>query len=145
MIPDLSGSLRLSAEGKWFHDDHEFTNEKLIDLFFRSIVWNEDRNGYILQVGKFSALFNCEDTPYFVLKLEGKDEEWKILLSDKTTENFIPSTLSFGGQNQAYCTVKGAHKARFTRGAHQTLLEHACSETTLKFGSQIVRVINEKR
>lgn len=141
MIPDLSGSLRLSEEGIWFHDDHPFTNEKLIDLFFRSVVWDEEKNSFVLKIGQYGAVFKCEDTPFFVRSIEGKDSDWEIHLSDSTVERLDPTTIFFGSKNQAYCKIKRGHLARFTRSAHQSLMTHVEGDNTLRFGSEIVKVI----
>ena len=63
----LDGAIRLNARGEWSHDSVAFTNQKLIDLFHRSIVWDDAAKKFILQVGVYRAPFEYEDTVFFVL------------------------------------------------------------------------------
>jgi len=140
----LKGTLVLKENGTWVHNGQEFTNEKLIDLFNRSIVWAEDLKEYVVQIGKGQAQFTYEDTVFFVLGLEDSTSPWKINLSDGSAEIFAPKQLMVGQQNQIYCLVKGSHRARFTRAAYQHLIRHLVDSATVMIDSLPVSLKIEK-
>jgi hypothetical protein len=140
-LADLSKNLKLSATGEWWHDGRPFENRKLIELFNRSIVWDQNKDRYLLQIGGNQASFEYEDTVYFVTSLHDQNSPWKLALSDQTEELLAPSSLSLGSQNQIYCTVKGSHRARFSRGAHQQLLAHAVDDTSLLLDGKNVSLV----
>lgn len=128
----LEGSLVLTAEGQWFHEGSPFTNERVIDLFFRSIVWDEAQARYLIRVGdQQQATFRCEDTAYFVIQIHDSPDGPLISLNDGSTEPLRTDTLFLGEVGQIYCTVKGNHRARLSRNVHQELLEHAIDEHTI--------------
>lgn len=136
----LKGSLKLDSFGMWHHDERPFLNDKLAALFHRSIVWDQESSRYLLQIGRQRAEFDVEDTAWFVLLLEDGGFPWKIVLSDGSTEHFRPDTVSIGGDGQFYHLVKGCHRARFSRPAHQRLLEHACSEREILVNGKRVQI-----
>jgi hypothetical protein len=124
----LKGSLKLDCFGIWHHDDRPFANDKLAALFHRSIIWDETTQCYLIQIGRQRAEFDVEDTAWFVMLLDDVSYPWKLVLSDGSTEAFRPDAVSVGHDGQFYHLVKGGHRARLSRPAHQRLLDHACSE-----------------
>lgn len=137
---ELTGSLKLSSTGVWIHNGSPFQNQKLIDLFFRSIIWDPEEKRYLLRIGSGCAKFECEDTAYFVNSFDDTSLPWIVNLSDNTAEAFCPDTLAVGSQGQIYCTIKGSHKARLSRSAHQHLLLSAVSNDEIKIGDRVYRL-----
>lgn len=137
-IAYLQGSLRLAGDGTWWHQGASFTNQKVANLFSRSVVWDEGRQRYILKIGKGCALFACEDTAYFVLQIDDRSSPWRIELSDGSSEPLHPETVCSGAENQIYCLVKGKHRARFSRGAHQILLQYTQDDRHLMLDGKLV-------
>jgi hypothetical protein len=136
----LEGSLRLSATGEWWHEGVAFTHPELIALFHRSIVWDAGTKRYLVRIGEGAATFTCEDTAYFVATLLTEQTPWYITLLDGTIEPLDPAMFSLGTDNQIYCRVKGGHRARLTRGAHQNLLCFAIDAETLLIGDVPVKL-----
>lgn len=130
----LDGTLTLTARGTWLHEGEPFTNAKLIELFNRSIHWDDNEQRYALIIGKGRASFTVEDTAYFVTRLDDQRVPWTVFLSDGSSEQLAPHTLCSGREHQLYCTVKGGHRARFSRAAAQILLEHAIDENAIEMG-----------
>lgn len=118
---DLSGDLVLDEEGNWHHDQTPFSNLKLASLFHRSIVWNEQKQRYVIRLAKGEADFTIEDVPFFVADLEPLQSGIQVTLLSGTQYQLQPETLQIGSKNQIYCQIKGGHLARFRRSAHQQL------------------------
>lgn len=127
----LKGSLALTSGGEWTHNGKPFENRTIIELFSRSIVWDETDREYYIQIGAQRAQFDCEDCAYFVLGIDEAASPWRVELSDGSSEPLRPETLWLGNQNQIYCLVHGMHRARFGRAAHQRLVAYAQDEETL--------------
>ncbi|MCB0317437.1 MAG: DUF1285 domain-containing protein [Bdellovibrionales bacterium] len=129
---DLTGELKLTKTGEWLHEEKPFSNEKLKQLFFRSIHWSEEEKKFYLKIGKGRADFKYEDTVYFVETIELVVDEIILYISDGTKEKLDFSSLCFGKESQIYCTLKAAFKARFSRSAHQHLLNFTATETSIE-------------
>lgn len=134
---ELSGQLRLSARGEWFHDGVAFSNPRLIELFNRSIT-RSGAGAWCLRIGRGEATFTCEDTPWFVTVLEDTGSPWQVTLSDGTSEALTPTTLRLGAAGQVYCRLLRGDEARFTGGAHQRLLSHTVDEEHLLIDGQLI-------
>lgn len=128
----LEGSLVLSKHGGWVHNGVPFSNLKLAELFHRSVTWDKGRSCFVIRLGAQQATFTCEDAPYFVVRVDAAASPWTLYLAGGAQVPFLPETLAIGAENQFYCSVYGEHQARFARSAHQTLLEHAVDEQTLR-------------
>jgi hypothetical protein len=128
----LQGVLRLSYEGLWFHEGKQFENQALADLFSRSIVWDASEQAYFVQIGRQRARFTYDDTAYMVRELLVEIDTTTLRLSDGSQEPLRPATLKVGPEAQFYCLVKGGHRARFTRSAHQDLLQYAIDDDTVE-------------
>lgn len=135
---NLTGSLKLSANGEWFHNGLIFKNKRLSKLFHSSIVWDFHSREYFVEIGQQRARFDKIDTAYFVVSIDDTKEPWVLLLADESLETLNPASLSIGPENQIYCTVKGGHKARFNRQAFQTLAQYVIADYQVKIGSLIV-------
>lgn len=137
----LDGSLKLDRFGQWWHQGRPFLNVKLSEFFHRSIIWDNELQRYLLQIGAQRATFNCEDTAYFVRQLLDQQCPWQIKLNDQSCETFDAGSLKLGAENQIYCLVKDAkHRARFSREAYQALLPHVIDEFTLNIEGMLIRL-----
>ena len=139
----LEGSIRLTEHGVWLHDGEPFQHKRVIDLFNRSIVWDEHDKAYFVQPDERQrARVHVEDTAYFVRQVQDKESPWKIVLLDGSVEELNPETLSRGSEHQLYCKLNNGHRARFTRKAYQQIVEHAESENSIKVQDKVF-IINE--
>lgn len=132
----LRENLKLSKSGTWYHNGIEFSNPKVIDLFNHSIVWDAEHACYVVRIGRQQAVFECEDTAYFVTELLDTVVPWQVNISNGTCELLRQDTIRIGAENQFYCLVNEHHRARFSRSAHQTLLQHAISEDTIRINGK---------
>lgn len=136
-IAKLEGSLRLSAEGEWFHNGEPFQNKKLSDLFLRSVVWDNMERRFFIEIGPQRATFDIEDTAYFIISIDDSVSPWLLHLSDGTTETLQTDSLSISSRGPIYCTVKmGLHKAKFLRSAHQLLSTHVVGDNEIVIGGE---------
>lgn len=132
----LKGSLRLSGEGKWFHNGAQFQNEKLSDLFLRSIVCDEQTGEYFVEIGNQRATFSCDDTAYFILGINDGTDPWILHLSNGSSEPFNPETLSAGTDGTVYCFVKGSKRAKLLKPAHQTLAQYVTGDNEISINGK---------
>lgn len=138
-------SIVLDAEGQWRHEGEPFVNERLRDLFHRSIGRTEGGT-WVLRIAPYTYPITVEDTPYHVrsLRLDGQGAAERALLrlSDGEEEALDPATLRLR-QGRLYCRVKGgAFEARFNRPAAYALLdrveEPAAGEAALRLGGRLL-------
>lgn len=132
---DLSGSLRLSAEGEWYHNGIKFQREKLIHLFHRSIVWDEDAQRFFLQIGRQRAIFEYDDTVFFVVAIDDAEIPCRIELADGSSQTLKHDSLVLGEQGQFYCTLQNGRRARLLRNVHQYLCSKISENGVLSLGT----------
>lgn len=138
---ELKGKLKLSQFGEWYHEGKLFERKALADLFHRSIVWDPEEREYFIKIGRERARFECEDVPYFAASLIETSPTWSVKLLGGATEPLTPQKLYLGQEGHIYCTIYDSHKARFTRAAHQQLLENAVDESTIILGRERYKII----
>src|SRR4051812_18211924 len=119
--------LRLSRNGTWLSDGEEITHLETVKLFHRSL--RRDGDQFRIHVGKESKAVIVEDTPYFVVGLDGSSGAgYWLRLSDETRERLDPGTLKYGptaqyGTGRLVARVKGgSEEARFLNPAYFELL-----------------------
>ncbi|HPR49756.1 MAG TPA: DUF1285 domain-containing protein [Spirochaetota bacterium] len=117
----------LNREGKWFHNDVEFTNKRIIDFFNKSITLSKE-GLFVLHYSGFTYPIEVEDVPFFVtgVRFEGFGPFEKIImnLSNGETEVLDPSVLYYRDNNALYCSVmKGKFEAKFMRSPSFHVLE----------------------
>jgi len=139
----LKGKLKLSKFGEWYHEGKIFERKSLSDLFHRSIVWDENDKAYYVRLGAQQATFDCEDTAFFVTDLRENNDVWEVVLAGGSTEPLALQSLAVGAEGQIYCQVKGSHKARLRRGAHQQLMTFAEDEKTINLGGKKILIKKE--
>ena len=136
----LAGSLKLSRSGEWVHNGKHFTNPRLIELFHRSIFWDSAVGSYFIRIGKQQATFDLEDTAYFVEHLDDSKNPWILSFLDGSTEELDPKTLRMVDSGEFYCQKLNGQQAKFRRGAHQRLLEHATGEDSLEICGETFKI-----
>lgn len=130
----LEGSLVLSKFGDWIHNGSPFKNERLSHLFHRSIVWDENVASYFVRIGAEQASFTIEDVPYFVTSFDSTTIPWTLTLADGAHEPLAPETLERNSTGHVYCRIRGNHRCKFIRSAHQHLMSYAVSDTEVEIG-----------
>lgn len=125
-------TIRLDAEGRFFHDAMPVEHPKLAAALHAWIARHPDDGRYILTNGYDWTYFTVEDVPYFVTSVRDDDGDAILVLSDGTEEPLDPSTLRPGKRGDLYLTVKrdakgGPFDAKLTRFA-QTQLAPFLSE-----------------
>jgi len=140
----LEGSLLLSEEGVWFHEGERFTHTNIIELFNRSICWDDASDRFVVRVKSSQATFQIEDTAIFVKRIFDNNSPWVVELSNSTSAPLVPSNLRVGASNQVYLLVAVpicSHgtitcPARLSRSAHQQLLSYTLDQDALKVDGQ---------
>lgn len=137
----LKGSLKLDKNGNWWHEGRQFENQKLSQLFHRSIIWDENCKEYFVQIGKQRATFDIEDCAFFVVAIDDSKIPWKLTLLNNSCQPLIPSTLELGANNQIYTRTLNGQRAKFLRSAHQVLLRHTLDGEHLKIAGETIRLV----
>ena len=137
--------IRLTKEGKWFHNGEPFINEKIIALFTKSVDITADGR-YVIHYGNHTYPIVVEDTPYFItgVRFEGfaSFERIFITLSSGDIEELDIYSLYCGANNALYCRIKGGRMpARFMRSPSFYILERLEEETD---GQYSVRLCGQK-
>lgn len=119
-------TIRLDAEGRFFHEGNLVEHPKLAEAFHTWIARHPDDGRYILTNGYDWTYFVVDDVPYFVRSLREEDGDAILLLSDGTEEPLDPSTVRPGSRGDLYLQVKrsakgGPFDAKLTRFAQSQL------------------------
>jgi len=118
--------LVLHFDGHWTHEGQPITNQKIRQLFDRSVRFLPEEGKYVVQVGRFRGEIECEEAAFFVRCFD--PEGGTLSLSDQSSERLDPSTLTLSERDGALlCCIKkdlspGGHRARFLHAAHAELL-----------------------
>lgn len=130
-------TLRLDAEGHFFHDGVRVEHPKLAAALHTWIARHPDDGRFILTNGYDWTYFTVDDVPFFVrsLRVEGSaptERDAVLVLSDGTEETLDPRSMRLGPRGDVYLTVKrdakgGPYDAKLTRFA-QTQLEPLLAE-----------------
>ncbi len=119
-LRDASG-LSVDAEGRFLHRGEPITHARTLELLWRS-VRREPDGRYAVSSGREVGTVALEAEPYAVravLQVQGALP--RLRLSDGSEEPLDPGTLSLGSDGVLRCTVKGDHRARFTRAGQLAL------------------------
>lgn len=139
-IAQMEGSLLLTNDGVWIHNGVRFQNEKLSDLFSRSIVWDDTANRYYLEIGKQRATFSHERYVFFVKNINDSTNPWILEVSNGEQIALQPDSLSVDSEGQISCSIGGKHRASFLRTAHQTVAPHIVGNDTISIGGQRFKI-----
>jgi len=119
--------IKLDEDGKWFHNDVEFSNKKIIDFFNKSIAKTSEGK-YVLHYDKYTFPIVVEDAPLFVTGVifEGFGNFEKIFLNISSGDKveLDPESLFVKTNNALYCYIgKDKFLAKFKRSPSFHILE----------------------
>jgi hypothetical protein len=113
--------LSIDAEGRFLHRGEPITHARTLAVLHASLHRATDGR-YEVEIGRERAYVAVDDAPYAVRGVSLADGHAPALhLSDGTIEPLAAETLSLGRDGVLRCTVKGGHRARFTRAGHVAL------------------------
>ncbi len=112
--------LSIDLEGRLCHRGEPITHARTLEVLWRSLERQPDGR-YLVRVGRESGYVHVEDAPYGVRGLTFPGGRPTLHLSDGSTEPLDPTTLRVDREGVLHCTVKGDHRARFTRSAQVDL------------------------
>lgn len=130
----LEGSLRLDAEGRWYHNGAPFRNSRVAELFSRSVSWDSSVRKWFVQIGEQRAAFSCDDTALFVAEVCDQMQPPAFRLTDGALVPISEARITAGDSNQLYLGLPDGQLARFGRGALQRLLHFAVDDTVVEIG-----------
>ncbi len=111
-------SIRLDAEGRFFHDTEPFEHRGMARAFATWIQRHPDDGRYILNNGYDWSYFAVEDVPYFVERVRETEAGPVLVLSDGSEEPLDALSVVLGPGDKLYVKVKGgAFDARFRQSA----------------------------
>jgi hypothetical protein len=115
-------TIRLDAEGKFWHDGDRVDHPALDKALHGWIALHPDNGRFILTNGYDWTYFQVDDVPYAVRAIKVAKEAVTLVLSDESEEPLVPATLRVGKGDALYAKVKGGKmEARFTRHAQTAL------------------------
>jgi hypothetical protein len=143
-------TIRLDAEGTFFHDDEKVDHAKLAAALHGWISRHPDDGRYILTNGYDWTYFKVDDAPYFVrsLRLAGDENAVILVLSDATEEPWQPEASRIGRDGAIYTPVKreapgGPFEAKFSRHAQialAPLLVEDADAPALRLKNRTIRI-----
>jgi hypothetical protein len=115
-------TIRLDAEGKFWHDGERVDHPALEKALHGWIAMHPDDGRFILTNGYDWTYFKVDDVPYTVRAVRVNPEGVTLVLSDESEELLAPETLRVGTRDALYAKVKGGKfEARFSRHAQTAL------------------------
>jgi hypothetical protein len=121
-------TLRLDAEGRFWHDDAPVEHLGLRVGLHRWIARHPIDGRYILTNGYDWTYFTVDDAPFFVerIRVEPDHSAVVLALSDGTEEPWRPERTRVGPNDALYAQVKdaaagGPFEAKFSRHAQTAL------------------------
>jgi uncharacterized protein len=121
-------TIRLDADGTFFHDDEKVEHPKLAAAMHGWISRHPDDGRYILTNGYDWTYFTVDDAPYTVraIRVDETAGEITLALSDGSEEVWQPEASRIGANDAIYTPVKrtapgGPFDARFSRSAQIAL------------------------
>lgn len=109
-------TLRIDAEGRFFHDEIAVEHAKLGEALHTWIGKHPDDGRFILTNGYDWTYFAVDDVPFFVRSIRKEGDDAILVLSDGTEEPLEPSTVRPGARGDLYLTVKREHADASRRG-----------------------------
>jgi hypothetical protein len=113
----------LSRNGIWIADGVEITHEPTRKLFAKSLKKREDGT-YYLAIGRETKDIQIEDTAYFVIRIDEKNDQGIVVyLNDETHERLDPQSLKYR-PGRLVCRVKSNEEAKFLHAPYFDLLKN---------------------
>jgi hypothetical protein len=134
-------TIRLDAEGKFWHDGARVDHPALEKALHSWIALHPDDGRFILTNGYDWTYFKVDDAPYTVRSLRVAPDGVTLQLSDESEELLDPGTLRIGAADALYAKIKGGKfEARFSRHAQTALApilhEEKAGALTLTIGGR---------
>jgi hypothetical protein len=119
-------SIRLDARGRFWHDGALVEHVGLAAALHSWIARHPDDGRYILTNGYDWTYFTVDDAPYSITAVRAEPARVLLVLSDRSEEEWDPSTTRVGGDGALYVPVKreargGPFEAKFTPFAQAAL------------------------
>lgn len=115
--------ITLNRNGIWLSDGIEITHEPTRRLFARSLR-KDDAEGYYLHIGREALRVEVEDTPYFVIRIDGAPSTgYELRLNDETSEPLSPETLRYQ-DGRLSCRLQRGEEAKFLSAPYFDLLRN---------------------
>ncbi len=112
--------LSIDLEGRLCHRGEPITHRRTLEVLWRSLERQPDGR-YLVRVGRESGYVDVADAPYGARGVTVEQGRPMLHLGDGTVEPLDASTLRVDRDGVLHCTVKGAHRCRFTRSAQVDL------------------------
>jgi hypothetical protein len=120
---NMSGELRFSKDGRWFHQGEEFTHEKIKNYFSRHLRYSEKLQRYVVEVDGRCVAVEVEDTPFVVRSIDTGNSPWTVVLNNGERRPFYADTLLVAEDGSFSCCIEnGSQRARLLSAAMQKLL-----------------------
>lgn len=119
-------TIRLDAEGHFFHDGAPVEHPKLAAAMHGWISRHPDDGRYILTNGYDWTYFTVDDAPYVVRSVKIADGGVTLVLSNDAEEPWDPGNTEIAESGALYTNVLagargGPYRAKFTRHAQASL------------------------
>ena len=119
--------LILTRNGVWLSNGEPVTHERTLLAFSRNLY--RSKEGFEIRIGPERKTVHVEDTPYFVVSIDGVPElGFSLSLNDGRTVELEPTSLRYQ-PGRLTCKVphpnENTHEeARFLSNAYHELLKH---------------------
>ncbi|MFN8389244.1 MAG: hypothetical protein U0136_03035 [Bdellovibrionota bacterium] len=122
ILMNMPGQLRFSKDGRWFHEEVEFTHEKIRDYFSRHFHFHPALDKYVVEVDGKCIPVIVEDTSVVIRSLDTRTIPWTAILGNGAHEPFRAETLSVTAEPVYYSLAQNGERARLLGAAVQALL-----------------------
>lgn len=127
-IKDLC-DIRIDKEGVWYYRGSEMFRTDIVQYLYEHMKKAAD-GAYYIEMSEYDrCIIDVEDTAFVVKSAERirsdnrHEESIYIYLSDGSSEELKPDTLSISDENVLYCRIKSNEfKARFSRKSYYQII-----------------------
>ncbi len=117
-------NITLHEQGHWTHEGLFFENQKVIDLFSRSVARTAGGT-WVLDIPPFTYPIEVEDVGFFVTHASVTGDAPSVTVTDGYTYPLDPSSIRYAGGGRLYCAIRdGDFEARFLRSVYHGLADH---------------------
>jgi hypothetical protein len=119
-------TIRVDAQGTFWHDGQRVTHPGLAEAFARWLDIDDETGRYVVKNAVNWVFVTVEDAPLIVRSV---DDELVLALSDGSREPLDRATLRVDADDVPYCDVRGGRlPARFAPQAAFALFERIGAE-----------------
>ena len=149
-IKDLC-DIRIDKEGVWYYRGSEMFRTDIVQYLYEHMKKGAE-GGYYIEMSEYDRCkIDVEDTAFVVKSAERippdpekhkKKEAIQIHLSDGSSEELQPDSLSISSENVLYCRIKSKEfKARFSRKSYYQIVndveyDEQCGKYFLKINGK---------